>query len=151
MLWQVLDWKLVEQDGTLLLRCALPLQAPAIGSAADSLLPPFSRVWLAKDAAAGEELAARITRLADGEGAPSRDSASLPPRPRVRSCVVAPSHHRRTGHSARAVVSGQQVTVELATAALKGLSENDFIVAAKADELSLADLVPVAKKRTYFF
>ncbi len=43
------------------------------------------------------------------------------------------------------------VTVELSTQQVGGLSENDFIVAAKTDALPLADLVPATKKKTYFF
>jgi pterin-4a-carbinolamine dehydratase len=42
------------------------------------------------------------------------------------------------------------VTVELQTAAIGGLTENDFIVAAKADALSLTDLVAQVKKRTFY-
>lgn len=43
------------------------------------------------------------------------------------------------------------MTVELSTPAARGLSENDFIVAAKVDATQLSDLVVAAKRRTYFF
>ena len=56
------------------------------------------------------------------------------------------------GHAAAAEVSGDDsVTVELWTAALGGLTENDFIVAAKLDALPLSDLVVAVKKKTFFF
>ena len=49
------------------------------------------------------------------------------------------------------MAADESVTVELWTAALGGLTENDFIIAAKIDAMPLSDLVVSAKKRTYFF
>ena len=69
--------------------------------------------------------------------------------PRVASptCAVsAPGHTAATE-----VAADESVTVELWTSALGGLTENDFIVAAKLDAMPLSDLVVSAKKRTYFF
>ena len=69
-------------------------------------------------------------------------AANVRPHPRVP----------HPGHvAATEVAADDSVTVELWTSALGGLTENDFIVAAKLDALSLSDLVVSAKKRTYFF
>lgn len=81
------------------------------------------RSWTARDAAAGEELAARAAALADKEG-------------------------HAISKTTVATVSGlETVEVTLQTAALKGLTENDFIVAAKLNEMVTADLEPPKKKR----
>lgn len=81
------------------------------------------RSWTARDAAAGEELAARAAALADKEG-------------------------HAISKTTVATVSGlETVEVTLQTAALKGLTENDFIVAAKLNEMGTADLEPPKKKR----
>jgi hypothetical protein len=103
-----------------------------------------SRVWQAKDAAAAKELAARVTQLATGEGALTRLA--------VAGLTCRLTTRLRPGHTAATeVAADNSVTVELWTSALGGLTENDFIVAAKLDAMPLSDLVVVAKKRTYFF
>ena len=102
-----------------------------------------SRVWRAKDAAAAKELSARVTQLAAAEGACLSVAVLL------RESL---SHAPPTGHTAKTEAGADDsVTVELWTSAVGGLTENDFIVAAKLDALSFADLVVTAKKRTYFF
>lgn len=106
--------------------------------------PLCSRVWRAKDGASAKELSARVAQLAAAEGA----------LPRLFRAANARSHRRvpSPGHAAATEVGADDsVTVELWTSALGGLTENDFIVAAKLDALSLSDLVVSAKKRTYFF
>jgi len=104
-----------------------------------------SRVWRAKDAASAKELSARVTQLAAAEGVLSVAGAA----PRVCNFH---SRAPRTGHTAKTEAGADDsVTVELWTSAVGGLTENDFIVAAKLDALSFADLVVTAKKRTYFF
>ena len=65
--------------------------------------------------------------------------------------LAADGTRARAGHTASGQVAGGEVTMELMTPALRGLSENDFIVAAKADALSLADLVVAKKKATFYF
>ena len=81
------------------------------------------RSWTARSAEAGAELAARASALADREGH-ALASASV------------------------AVVSGlETVEVTLRTAAVGGLTENDFIVAAKLNEMATADLEPPKKAR----
>jgi pterin-4a-carbinolamine dehydratase len=66
--------------------------------------------------------------------------------------LVALLRRRCTGHSARTQVAvDNTVTVELSTLPIGGLSDNDFIIAAKVDALSLTDLLVAAKKRTYYF
>lgn len=109
---------------------------------------PRRRTYQAKDAAAAEALAARISGLATAEGASTVAAVRFPARlANCTWCRLA----RGAGHSARAVVSASSVTVELTTAAVGGVTENDFIVAAKVDALPLTDLIVTAKKRTYYF
>jgi hypothetical protein len=105
-----------------------------------------------KDAAAGAALVQRITDLATAEGAP-RASCLPGCHPPHNSLLTHPCRwRRRAGHSARAQVGADNtVHVELSTTTIGGLSENDFIIAAKVDTLSLTDLLVVAKKRTYYF
>lgn len=81
------------------------------------------RAWTVKDAAAGEELAGRATALAEKEG------------------------HALARTSVASVSGLETVEVTLQTAALKGLTENDFIVAAKLNEMKTADLEPPKKAR----
>lgn len=50
-------------------------------------------------------------------------------------------------HPVTASVTGVNVLVELATPAVGGISENDFIVAAKVNQLSLTDLEAKKKAR----
>ena len=76
---------------------------------------------------------------------------------RQRVCVPAAAPLRSwtnpspTGHTAKTEVGADDsVTVELWTSAVGGLTENDFIVAAKLDAVSFSDLVVTAKKRTFF-
>jgi pterin-4a-carbinolamine dehydratase len=49
------------------------------------------------------------------------------------------------------VSSENAVTVELSSLEARGVTENDFIIAAKVDALTLTDLLVAAKKRTYYF
>ena len=81
------------------------------------------RCWTVRDAAAGEELAKRAAALAEKEG-------------------------HKLSKTAVASVSGlETVEVTLQTTALKALTENDFIVAAKLNEMGTADLEPPKKAR----
>ena len=81
------------------------------------------RSWNVRDAAAGKELAARAAALADAEG------------------------HALAKADAASVSGIETVEVTLQTTALKGLTENDFIVAAKLNEMGTADLEPPKKAR----
>lgn len=53
------------------------------------------------------------------------------------------------GHPATVSVSGTDVTIQLTTPSVGALSENDFILASKVNELALADLL--AKKRMKYW
>lgn len=81
------------------------------------------RAWTARDAAAGKELARRATALAQREG------------------------HALARASVASISGLETVEVTLQTAALKGLTENDFIVAAKLNEMETADLELPKKAR----
>ena len=85
-----------------------------------------------------------MTQLAAAEGV-------CPRLPFPRSAVLRFYSRVPTGHTAKTEAGADDsVTVELWTSAVGGLTENDFIVAAKLDALSFADLVVTAKKRTFF-
>ena len=140
----MLDWKLVDEEGVLRLRCERRLSQRVRGASGGSRAAPRRRVWRVKDAAAGQELVARITSLATAEGAREQCRSSA-------HALAANGTRAHAGHTASGQVAGGEVTMELMTPALRGLSENDFIVAAKADALSLADLVVAKKKTTFYF
>jgi 4a-hydroxytetrahydrobiopterin dehydratase len=70
----------------------------------------ISRRWVAKDFAAGIEFFNRVAQLAEAEG------------------------HHPDLH----LVGYRQVSIELWTHAIGGLSENDFIMAAKINDLPMA-------------
>lgn len=79
----------------------------------------LSRTWTAKDGAAADALLARLTAAAEGEG-----------------------------HAvAKGVVAGTTVAVDLATPAVGGLSEADFILAAKLNDVDCADLAAPKRQR----
>lgn len=81
------------------------------------------RAWSVRDAAAGAELAKRAAALAESEG------------------------HALSKTSVATVSGIETVEVTLQTTALKALTENDFIVAAKLNEMGTADLEPPKKAR----
>lgn len=47
--------------------------------------------------------------------------------------------------------AGELVTVDVSSPGIGGLTDNDFILAAKVDSLSIVDLVKPARKRTLFY
>jgi pterin-4a-carbinolamine dehydratase len=57
------------------------------------------------------------------------------------------------GYAAAVHVSqaGEQITVDVSSPGLDGVTDNDFILAAKVDSLDLADLVKPARRRTQFY
>ena len=63
---QVLDWKLVEESGGVRLRCVQFSQLCTLAPVPNSLRA--RRTWTAKDAAAGQMLAARVQEVAADEG-----------------------------------------------------------------------------------
>lgn len=75
--------------------------------------------WKAKDADSAQQLIGRFQAVSDAEGHPI--SAEI--------------------------VNGSDVHVTLTTAELGGLTENDFIVAAKLNDLTVADLLQKRRQR----
>lgn len=82
------------------------------------------RTWLAKDEASGKQLAARVQEVATEEG---------------YTAALHVSH------------AGEQVTVDVASPGIGGLTDNDFILAAKVDSLDFTDVVKPARRRTQFY
>ncbi|KAL2227303.1 uncharacterized protein LOC105160767 [Sesamum indicum] len=92
LLFKVVGWKIVHEDG------GLKLQG----------------LWKVRDTKCGEELINRITKAVESTG------------------------HLPTLH----LDAPNQVRAELWTSSIGGLSINDFIVAAKIDEVKISDLQP---------
>ncbi|GLC43551.1 hypothetical protein PLESTM_001485500 [Pleodorina starrii] len=76
--------------------------------------------WKLKDDAAAEEMVGRVSRVAEEEG---------------------------HGDSLTVSRVGSEVVAQLSTASLGGLTENDFIVASKVNDLNIVDLLPKRKPR----
>mmetsp|Transcript_35315 Transcript_35315/g.89394 ORF Transcript_35315/g.89394 Transcript_35315/m.89394 type:complete len:214 (-) Transcript_35315:345-986(-) len=51
------------------------------------------------------------------------------------------------GHAPEVTVTGETLSAELTTAALGGLTPNDFIMAAKINDMNIKDLLPPPRKR----
>ena len=47
--------------------------------------------------------------------------------------------------------AGEQVTVDISSPGIAGVTDNDFILAAKVDSLSMTDLVKPARRRPQFY
>ncbi|KXZ55031.1 hypothetical protein GPECTOR_3g192 [Gonium pectorale] len=100
-----------------LLRNQVPGWKIASGSSGAACI---QQSWKLTDEAAAEQMAARLSKVAADEG--HADSLNL----------------------ARV---GSEVVAQLCTKSLGGLTENDFIVAAKINELNVSDLLPKRKQR----
>ena len=101
--------------------------------------PIHRRTWSAKDAAAARELRARLHAVAAEEGAffaPSRPAMlTVPP-----------------GYEAALDCSGEGVIAAIISSpGLSGLTESDFVLAAKMDSLDLAELIVPLRRRTSYY
>ncbi|KAG2425367.1 hypothetical protein HXX76_013781 [Chlamydomonas incerta] len=82
--------------------------------------PCIQQTWTLKDEPSAATLVSLVTKVVSAEG--HDESLTL-------------TH------------KGAEVTAQLCTKSLGGLTENDFIVASKINDLSLADLLPKRRQR----
>jgi hypothetical protein len=96
-------------------------------------------------------LAARVQEVAADEGMSThcRDGVHL----LLSDSRLLPHGFASPGYAAAMHVAhaGELVTVDVSSPGIGGVTDNDFILAAKVDSLSMEDVVKPARKRTQFY